>query len=589
MLATTAPYQQYFDTDGAPLDAGFVYFGTPDLNPETNPITVYWDSAGTQPAAQPVRTLNGYAVRNGTPTAIYADTDYSQTVKNQLGTLVVYSPRPSSAYNLGYNILNVYPAGTIGAKLKESISVKDFGAYGDDVHDDTIAIQAAVTYVQNQGGGEIFFPHGTYKITSAIAITGNTVSMRGGTRFTTLIKQYTLNAEVLTVTGGYFTFRSMGISYSGTPTAGANAIHLSTSSAIYAGLFDFVVRSSWIAVLVDGNSASHKITDFDLFDYGSCGILLSSGALDIFVHNFTMNAGSTTRGLSGGIRLQDFCEAVLISSGDILLGKYSLTIDASAYVAGSRPAYNRFSNVYFDSSSDGSVINNTVLTKFEGCWFSGGRTNVTPGLTISQSDDLVFTDTDFFNCGSHGCQVNALAVHTRFLNGCTFDSNSATAGAGVAHGLIFASNTGNFVVQGVKARNGLYTGQQGYGILVGAGTSVNYTIADNDLTNNLTGSLSDGGSGSVKTIRNNLGYASKTKGTAAIGVGAAVINVTHGLPVTPVATDINVSFTSQPNASAVQAFYITGITSTIFQIATNANVAVATINFAWTATVPGGG
>jgi hypothetical protein len=59
------PYPIFTDKSGSPLDNGYLYFGTANLNPETNPITVYYDSALTQPAAQPLRTSNGYVMRNG--------------------------------------------------------------------------------------------------------------------------------------------------------------------------------------------------------------------------------------------------------------------------------------------------------------------------------------------------------------------------------------------------------------------------------------------------------------------------------------------------------------------------------------------
>jgi hypothetical protein len=57
------------------------------------------------------------------------------------------------------------------------ISVKDkqFGAKGDGVTDDTIAIQAAITYVESLGGGTIKFPKGTYWVKSdSTKATGNT-------------------------------------------------------------------------------------------------------------------------------------------------------------------------------------------------------------------------------------------------------------------------------------------------------------------------------------------------------------------------------------------------------------------------------
>jgi hypothetical protein len=58
---------------------------------------------------------------------------------------------------------------TVDSKLKESVSVKDFGAVGNGVTDDTAAIQAAVTAIAATGG-TIYFPVGTYKITDVITV-----------------------------------------------------------------------------------------------------------------------------------------------------------------------------------------------------------------------------------------------------------------------------------------------------------------------------------------------------------------------------------------------------------------------------------
>lgn len=58
---------------------------------------------------------------------------------------------------------------TVTDKLKEEISVKDFGAVGDGVTDDTTAVQAAIDYAETlainpQGTPTVFFPSGLYKI-----------------------------------------------------------------------------------------------------------------------------------------------------------------------------------------------------------------------------------------------------------------------------------------------------------------------------------------------------------------------------------------------------------------------------------------
>ena len=56
------------------------------------------------------------------------------------------------------------------SKLRESVSVKDFGAVGDGVTDDTAAIQSAINYVALVGGGEILFPKGIYLAATATGI-----------------------------------------------------------------------------------------------------------------------------------------------------------------------------------------------------------------------------------------------------------------------------------------------------------------------------------------------------------------------------------------------------------------------------------
>lgn len=51
---------------------------------------------------------------------------------------------------------------TVQTKLRETVSVKDFGAVGDGIADDTAAIQFGVDLINASGGGVLFFPKGTY-------------------------------------------------------------------------------------------------------------------------------------------------------------------------------------------------------------------------------------------------------------------------------------------------------------------------------------------------------------------------------------------------------------------------------------------
>jgi Pectate lyase superfamily protein len=96
-----------------------------------------------------------------------------------VGALVKFTTAVTlSAGVTSSNLVTYQPAGTgavattVQAKLRQTVSVKDFGATGDGTTDDTTAVQAAINY-----GGVLFFPAGTYRITNTLTLsqTGATV------------------------------------------------------------------------------------------------------------------------------------------------------------------------------------------------------------------------------------------------------------------------------------------------------------------------------------------------------------------------------------------------------------------------------
>lgn len=159
----------FADLSGKPLQGGQIYFGAAGQNPVTNPITVYWDAAATQPVAQPVSVANGLTTRNGTPARIYVPSAYSRLVLDSSGRQVsldasLAAPLRSDLAASGGAAIVGWIRSAAGAvfrwvsdKLAERVSVKDFGAKGDGVTDDSAAILAAVAT-----GAKLYFPQGTY-------------------------------------------------------------------------------------------------------------------------------------------------------------------------------------------------------------------------------------------------------------------------------------------------------------------------------------------------------------------------------------------------------------------------------------------
>jgi hypothetical protein len=242
------PYPIFTDKNGDPLDAGFIYFGEPNLNPETNPITVYYDRGFTQPVAQPVRTSNGYVMRNGSPALIYADSQFSVTVRNKNSELVIYSPvgfgiapgipfatfenaaRDVAAlladtqftYAAGVpNTIQVAPGDILrtlaegfayevaasgatdqhvttagGVKLYALpsedgvVNIKAVGAVGDGVADESAAYLAASAACGL--GGTIYFPPGTYLIDYKPVSSGRA---HVGVKDQSIIKPLTIDTE----------------------------------------------------------------------------------------------------------------------------------------------------------------------------------------------------------------------------------------------------------------------------------------------------------------------------------------------------------------------------------------------------------
>lgn len=214
---------QFFTNNATPLTGGKLYTYTAGT---TTPAVTYTSSAGTTAHANPIILDAGGRVPGG-EIWLTDGISYKFVLKTSADVLIATWDNifgisnvtlPISSANVTYQ-----PAGTgavtttVQAKLQQTISVKDFGAVGDGVTDDTVAIQAAL----NSGAKIVnFVSTGTYKISSDISVPANVV-IQGNNASVTCTTHFTLFTFVNG--GGIFNLNMTGAGGT-TYVAGSTAI-----------------------------------------------------------------------------------------------------------------------------------------------------------------------------------------------------------------------------------------------------------------------------------------------------------------------------------------------------------------------------
>ena len=142
---------------------------------------------------------NTLSLDGSTPNAMNADLDMNSKDLLNVGEVDTESLRingvivaPSSVVTAPDASVVSYNQGGTGAvsrtvanRLRDFVSVKDFGAVGDGVADDTVAIQAAINSIADsgnlgRGGGPVLlFPQGSYNISASLTINAKNLEIQG--------------------------------------------------------------------------------------------------------------------------------------------------------------------------------------------------------------------------------------------------------------------------------------------------------------------------------------------------------------------------------------------------------------------------
>lgn len=188
---------------------------------------------------------------------------------------------------------------TVQSRLRDHVSVRDFGATGNGTTDDTAAIQAAVDSITY---GAIYFPPGEYKITSEIDITkANGIRIYGAGKQITYIVLYTANQngfnigqdvsviiEDLTITAGSGVTKNAGagIAVNGASAATYNSgsrfsnliVSLQYNGIVFGDAGAFWVENCYILSNINTGVVVRNSVDGDIGDGLICHCQFNSAA-----------------------------------------------------------------------------------------------------------------------------------------------------------------------------------------------------------------------------------------------------------------------------------------------------------------------
>ena len=449
MLATAQPIPHFFDLDGSPLSSGSLYFGVAGQNPETNQITVYWDAAGTQPAAQPIPTLNGYPVRSGSPALIYSSGNYSLTVRDRWGRLV-FTAADSSTFNAAaaadtlrtdlatatapkgaalaaYAGSQIYAASTVGSVLNDAgCSPRSLGAVGDGVTDDAAYIQQCLTYSRT-----LDLRNRSWKIGSTITLpAGCCVDMRGATVIAATgsnpLFQASGNIAGITILGGGGTVEGTAgaflkcIGTTATPSDMSHYVRFVTLSHI-------MIRPSSIGLFLDLQNACRYVYVDSCYSFTSNGINASGKINEIFIAKSFIFSSSAAVG-TYGVKLRSPGGSIYYNEGwiisDSTVDGFELAFDvedvfdlqvANSYIGTAGSAGDRFCAVFGYPTTTACFD-----IKFDNVLFQG-RVKFAPGSS-GYDYSATFTGCTTFGTTTYGIEFanNASGVSVRahkFKNG----------------------------------------------------------------------------------------------------------------------------------------------------------------------------
>lgn len=297
----------------------------------------------------------------------------------------------------------------ISDKIRERVSVKDFGAKGDGVTDDTAAIQAAINACVNKG---LYFPSGTYKITSQLSVAspifaaGETIRLYGdgpynsviaaNGNFTALFVQDSAGTK-----GGAY---DLGLINTGNPYMGGGAVTFNHTASIGIKLRD-VFQFELDNVICEQFGTGLQVNNYAYWSEGTFAKNFWARNNKIGVHFLRENSGTDSFSHTQMIGLK------IQIPKDNATGKWQtgLKVEGLPAGAGAVQIYNGYIQGNFWTGDGTGTVGN--LGEYIYLTNKGRITESFVAISFERFGKIVIDDTSYFaNCHTFFSSLDASQI-----------------------------------------------------------------------------------------------------------------------------------------------------------------------------------
>ncbi len=395
----------------------------------------------------------------------------------------------------------------------------DFGAKCDNETDDTASIQKAVNSIVASGGKVVQFPAGMCRTTGTITITTSDVTFLGEGLISSGIRLDDATGIAVDVDGGSngisgFHMRDIQIdSYlaAGLARTAGSSVHIYNCGNFTLERVYF--RHGWNALVIDHSSGGlmrYIIID-GLLDVKGGGLNTGITITNTSVGNFIENAqiACAAPSCTAGILVDTGTDTLTISNSGVGGVGFARGIAVQNTGTAHDPRWIRIADTYLEPQPKTGIalhLSKGYDIEVRGLYAAWG----VMGIDVSGTThtvrlyggvvQLAQTYGVFIEGGGKDIEIDGMSV-----------TDNSQAGRARYSGVAVAAGVTNFKLKNIRSGNVLWNGAppsagayQKYGIEIFKGASDHYQVLGCDTTDNVTGGLSDGGTGVHKNVNDNL-------------------------------------------------------------------------------------